>query len=198
MSFEHNNSWDNFEKVVNSEPPIKDGWNQIIDFHKNLKEKSYWTHLKTLDLETEQEEIKDWLESLVTEEPFDKNIVAFWIGINKFMDNSEKEIYAIYLVGCESYDKEDIEWATEPTYLPENRYFISGILNEIDKKIKADADDYSILDWILPLAYSSLTFTDLINNKLDSSKFLKYQDKIFVTTGHDGGDYLSLKAIGEK
>lgn len=198
MSFEHSNSWDNFEKVVNSGLSIRDGWNQIIDFHKNIKEKTYWTDLKTLDFETEQKQIKNWLESLVTDEPFDKTIISFWVGVNKFLDDSENETYAIYLAGCESYDKENIEWATEPTYLPENRYFISEILNEIDKKIKTDKEDYSILDWILPLAYSALTFNDLIKNKLDNSKFLKFRDKIFVATGHDGGDYLNLNTIGEK
>lgn len=186
------------EKTLNAELSITDGWNQVIDFHKNIKEKSYWTDLKQLDFETEQNELKDWLESLATDEPFGKEIIAFWIGINKFLDDSGDETYAIYLVGCESYDKEDIEWATEPTYLPEDRYFISGLLNEIDNKIRTDKDDYSILDWILPLAYSSLTINDLIENKLDSSKFLKYQDKILVTTGYDGGDFMNLKSIVKK
>lgn len=134
----------------------------------------------------------------MADEPFEKNIVSFWIGINKFLDDSENEIYAIYLAGCESYNEEDAEWATEPTYLPENRYFISGILTEMDKKIKESEEDYSILDWILPLAYSSLTLNDLIKNKLDNSKFLKHQSQIFVTTGHDGGDYINLNAIEKK
>lgn len=198
MNFEHSNSWDNFEKVVKSGTSIKDGWDQIIDFHKNIKEKNYWIDLKKLHLQAEQKEIKDWLESTVTEEPFDKNIVSFWIGINKFLDDAENEVYAIYLAGCESYDKEDAEWATEPTYLPESRYFISEVLNEIDKRIKEDKEDYSILDWILPLAYASLTLNDLIKNRLDISKFLKHRDKIFVTTGHDGGDYMNLNSIEKK
>src|SRR5687767_10350243 len=166
MSFDHNTSWDNFEKVANSNLSIRDGWNQIVDFHKDIKEKPYWADLKKLDLETEQKEIKDWLEATVKDEPFDKDIVSFWIGINKFLDDSENEVYAIYLAGCESYDEKDAEWATEPTYLPENRYFISEVLTEIDNKIKHDKKDYSILDWILPLAYSSLTLNDIIKNKL--------------------------------
>lgn len=198
MNFEHNNSWDNFESVLKSRPSVKDGWHQIIDFHRNIKEKPYWDSLKQLGLQAEQKEIKDWLESTVTDEPFDKNIVSFWIGINKFLDDAENEVYAFYLAGCESYDIEDAEWATEPTYLPENRYFISEVLNEIDKLIKNDKEDFSILDWILPLAYCSLTLNDLINNKLDKSKFLKHQDKLFVTTGHDGGDYMNLNNIEPK
>ncbi|NOS93203.1 MAG: hypothetical protein HOP30_14885 [Cyclobacteriaceae bacterium] len=196
MSFEHNKSWDNFEKVVNSGVSIKDGWRQIIDFHKRIKKKSYWKDLETLDLEVEQQEIKNWLEALVTEEPFDKEIISFWIGICKFLDNEEREFYVIYLVGCKSYDNDDIEWASDPAYLPKKRYFVSKSLNEIDEKIKPDSDDYSFLDWILPLAYTSLALNDLIKNKLDHSKFLKYQDKIFVTTGHDSGDYLNINAIG--
>jgi hypothetical protein len=198
MNFEHDTSWDNLENVVESGPSIKHGWAQIIDFHESIKDKSYWRDLKNLDIQAEQKQIQDWLESIVTEEPFDKSIVAFWIGINKFLDDAENEVYAIYLVGCDTYDEEDAEWATEPTYLPENRYFISGVLNEIDKRIKEDKQDYSILDWILPLAYCSLTLNDIIKSKLDISKFLKHRDTIFVTTGHDGGDYLNLSPIEKK
>jgi hypothetical protein len=198
MEFKHDQTWDNFEKVLSSQSTLKDGWNKIIDFHEKLKDKPYWTDLRNLDFESETLEIKDWIEELVQTEPFDKNVVAFWVGITKFVNDLDKESYAIYLVGCEHYDENDIEWATEPTYMPEQRYFIFETLNKIDNIIKGDKDDYSFLDWIFPLAYCALTLDNIIRNSLDVKLFLKYQDRIFVSTGHDSGDFINVTTIGQK
>jgi hypothetical protein len=198
MEFKHDQTWDTFEQVFNSHPTTKDGWNKLIDFHQKTKEKPFWTALRNLDFETEQLEIKNWLEELVQTEPIDKKIIAFWVGITKFVDDQDKESYTIYLVGCDNYDESDIEWATEPTYMPEERYFTFDTLNKIDEIIKADSDDYSFLDWILPLSYCALTLDNIIRNNLDSKLFLKYHDKIFVSTGHDSGDYKNVSAIGQK
>jgi hypothetical protein len=195
MSFDHNYSWDNFENVVRSTPSVREGWNHIIDFHQTMKKKSYWNELKALDVESEKKKIGEWLEALVTDEPFNEKVLAIWIGITKFVDEVENEVYVIYLTGCEAYDSEDIEWANEPTYIPENRYFASEVLTEMTRKISKEDDDYSLLDWILPLAYCTLMFNDLIVNALDKSKFLKHRDKIFVATGHDSGDYWNLNPI---
>jgi len=120
---------------------------------------------------------------------------ALWIGIVKLVDNN-KEVYAIYLTGSDSYDEDDIDWSTEPVYEPENRYVIVGVLNEIDEIIVNDNDgDYSFLDWILPLAYCALTFDDIISTKLNKKLFLNSKAKLFVSLGHDSGDYKDLSVI---
>ncbi len=195
MKFQHDKSWDNFESVFNLRLPIKDAWNKIIDFHEQTVPNSYWTSLRLLDIEAEQVEIKEWLEQLVTKSPIPDTVVALWLGITKLLED-EKEVYVIYLIGADSYEEEDIEWAMEPTYDPENKYGIPGVLNQIGEiTISGDKDDYEFLDWILPIAYCALTLDEIIRTKLNKNLFLKSRPKLFVTTGHDSGDYKELSPI---
>jgi len=198
MSFNHDQSWKKLNQLMKSGQTACDNWNQFIDFHKDIKPKRYWGALKKLPIEAEQQEIKEWLELAVTGKPLSKTIISFWIGINKFTDGkSDDPICAMYLSGCRGYSKDDIEWAVKPAYSPEYKFLASDVLDGIEKKIHTDKKDYSFLDWILPLAYCSLTLTETIK-KLDKKKFLNHQKKIFVTTGHDGGDFINLKAIGQR
>lgn len=195
MKFVHSKSWDNFETIFDSKLPIEQSWAKIISFHENVAPKPYWGKLKQLDIKSEQLDIQNWLEQLVTDSPIPENILALWIGIVKLVDNN-KEVNAIYLTGSGSYDEDDIDWATEPMYEPENRYVIVRVLNEIDEVIVNDNDgDYSFLDWILPLAYCAMTFDDIIRTKLNKKLFLNSNAKLFVSLGHDSGDYKGLSAI---
>ena len=146
-------------------------------------------------METEQLEIKEWFEQLVSDNPLPEKVISIWIGISKLLDGNDNEVNTIYVTGADSYDKDDIEWATEPTYEPENKYGGLDILNQIENIINKDSKNYSFLDWILPLAYCSLTIDEIIRTKLDPSIFLKSQKMLFVTTGHDSGDYMNLSPI---
>lgn len=195
MTFKHDKSWENLEIVLNSKLPIKDAWNGVIDFHEQTVPRNYWPLLKDLDVEAEQQEIKTWLEKILTDNPLPEQIVALWIGIVKLLDVNNKERYAIYLTGSDSYQEEDVEWAVEPTYEPEDRYKVLEILNQIDSVIKKDKDNYSFLDWILSLAYCSLTIDEIVRTKLKRNIFLKIQNNLSVVTGHDSGDYIQLSSI---
>jgi hypothetical protein len=199
MNFEHDSSWDKLTELIESGQTTKTSWNHFIDFHADIKAKPYWANLKILDFDEEQVEIKNWIESLATKNPLDNDIISIWIGINRFTTkHADEPFYAMYLVGSKDYNDNDIEWATDPKYLPDDRYFISKALNDIDEEIKEDKEDFSYLDWILPLAYNALTLTEIIDSKLDKEKFLKFQEQIFVATGHDSGDFVNLKPIEKK
>lgn len=195
MKFDRTASWDNFEETFDLKLPIDKSWEKIISFHEDAVPKPYWDALRRLNVEFEQIAIQKWLEQLVIKSPIPANVVALWIGIVKLMDK-EKEVYAIYLTGSDSYDEEDIDWATESTYEPSGRYLFIGILNEIDDIIVNDSSgDYSFLDWILPLAYCALTVDDIIRTKLNKTLFLTSRERLFVSLGHDSGDYKDLSAI---
>ncbi|WP_461640258.1 hypothetical protein [Labilibaculum euxinus] len=194
MEFQHDKSWDCLERIFTNKMTAKEAWNQFINFHEQMYPKSYWTDLRNLDIEDEQNDIISWIHQLVTDSPLPENVQAIWIGILRLEDNGN-EIPAIYMVGADTYNKNDIDWACEPSYMPENRYVLSGILKEIDDIIKTDDDNYEFLDWILPLTYCALTFDEIIRTRLDKKLFLSKKDKIFVATGHDSGDYLDLSNI---
>jgi len=197
MNYSEDKSWEHFESVFNAKLPIKEAWGRIIDFHEQLKPKKYWADLRQLEVEPEQEEIKEWMEDIVALSPIPKNIVALWVGITKIYDEEDKkEFYAIYLSGAKSYDQDYIDWTAKPTYKPDENYGILDVLNHMDEIIRKDKEDYSFLDWILPLAYCALTIDEIIRTKrLNKKHFLQACPKLFVTTGFDDGDFVNLTAI---
>jgi len=194
MEFQHDKSWKTLKSIFELKLSAKEAWNMFIDFHEQTNPKIYWSNLKDIDIETEQVEITEWIEQLITNNPIPKETVAIWIGLLKLADN-EIEVPTIYLVGADTYDAEDIDWACEPTYLPENRYGQPALLKEIDEIAKSDEDNYEFLDWILPLAYSTFTIEEILRTKLNKRLFLKYHDRINVAVGHDSGDYMDLSCI---
>jgi hypothetical protein len=190
MKFSHDKSWDFLEETLNKNLTIVESWERILEFHAKFKKKKYWTKLSNLSIETEQSELTEWLESIQIDSPIPNEIVAFWIGITKLWDEeNEKEVCTIYLIGAKTYEKDDIEWAVNCDFEPENKYFISDVLNFINDEIEEDEEDYSFLDWILPLSYCCLTFKEIINQKLDRSKFIQSFD---MSVGFDDGDYISI------
>mgnify|MGYP001767399758 CR=1 FL=1 len=194
MDFNHDSSWDNLLEVFNLKLSITDSWNKIINFHEKIIWKPYWNDLRQLEFVSEQNEIKEWLEHFVKNSDLPPSVLALWIGILK-MEYNGKLSPTIYIVGSDTYIKNSNEWASQPIYVPDNRYAIPGILGQIDDIVKADNKNYEFFDWILPLAYCALTFDDIIRTKLDTNLFLKSRNKIHVVTGHDSGDYLELSCI---
>ena len=140
MEFQHDKSWETLKSIYELKLSAKEAWNKFIEFHEQTNPKTYWKNLKNIDIETEQNEIKEWIEELIENNPLPKATVALWIGLLKLEDN-EMEVPTIYLVGADTYDAEDIEWACEPTYLPENRYGQPALLKEIDEISKTDEED---------------------------------------------------------
>jgi len=195
LEFQHNKSWDSLTTILASKLTARDGWNKFIIVHEETVLKSYWTDLKQIDIETEQNDIVNWLNKLVTDDPIPENIVAFWIGILKFAGENDKEIPTIYFAGADNYDKDDIDWASDLSYLPENRYVQPGVLQQIDNIARTDKENYEFFDWILPIAYCAFVFDEIVRTKIDINLFLKQKDKLFITVGHDSGDYIDLTPI---
>jgi hypothetical protein len=201
----HDKAWENLETVLNSKLAINDSWNKIIDLESDLVPADYWAQLRTLNVQADQDNILKQLERVVTDSPMPENIIALWIGIIKLWDEKEsKEYYSIYLAGSDSYDVEDADWAVDLAYFPPNCYISSEVLNSVDHIIAVDRDNYSFLDWILPITYTALTVSDIIERRLNKSLFLKYKkglfftkskESLFVTVGYDDGDFISIQSI---
>ncbi|MEI6575851.1 MAG: hypothetical protein WCO63_06705 [Bacteroidota bacterium] len=198
MEFNHDNSWEKLESLLAAKLPIAETWIQIIDFHESIKPKLYWKVLRQLNTQAEQKDIVRWVEQILTDKALPKSIVALWIGISKIWDEeTEREYYAICLRGSDNYDAEDVDWADEPRYDPENNFGIVGVLTEFNELIREDdPDDVDFLDWILPLAYCALTFDEIIRSKqLDSSLYSKAKNGLFVSVGFEEGDHIDISKI---
>ena len=193
----YDKSWEAFENIFNEKLGIKESWNKIIDFHEALKPATYWSLLKALDVESEQLDIKDWMEQIAENSPVPKSAIALWIGITKLWDEeTQTEYYAVYLNGSKKYDAEDIDWAATPSYEPEENYGIVNVLTKVSELISGDKDNNALLDWILPLSYCVFTIDEIIReNQLNSQLFLRGRKQLFVTVGYEEGDSVNISPI---
>ncbi len=197
MEYSYDKSWDAFEEILSAKLGIKESWNKIIDFHEAIKPKSYWSALRELDVEAEQDDIRDWMEQIVENSPIPNSTQALWIGITQLHDEeTQKDYYAIYLTGSKNYDPEDIDWAVNPTYEPEENYGIVQVLTNLTSIISDDQEDFSYLDWMLPISYIAFSLDEIIRtNSLDKKLFLKKKNILHVTTGYDEGDFINITPI---
>ena len=195
MDFQHDKSWESLTAILNNKMRAVDAWTEFILVHEKNIPKPYWSQLKQLDIQAKQVHIVDWISNIVTKEPLPASIVAIWIGLFKSPDSNENEIPTIYFGGADNYEKDDSDWACDLKYLPKNRYAQPELLQEIDRIAKTDQECYEFLDWILPLSYCAFTFDEIARTKLDKNLFLKHRSKLFITVGHDSGDYIDLTPI---
>lgn len=194
MKFNHEESWEWFESILQSKLSAKEAWSTLIDYHEKIAPQVNWNTLKNIDVESEQIQIKDWFEQLVISNPIPEKTVALWIGLFK-VEYENTEIPTIYVVGADTFNNDDIEWACDPTYVPENRYAQPTLLKELDDAIKTDEEHYKFLDWILPLACTAFIIDEIIHSAIRKSVFLDNRNKMFVTVGHDSGDYINVSCI---
>ena len=198
-NFDHAREY--LETTLSDRLPLKEAWRRIVDFHALRSAKDYWPQIRAEDIEAERDAVLGWWQKLLQKEPPPQEVCAVWVGLFKFIDETHREeTYAMYLVGCDLYDADDIEWATDPVYLPKGRYFIPAGLNRIGALLQLherdDHDTFCLLDWILPLAWCALLLDDLTRNRLiDSGLFQSTGDRVFLSTGFDDGDYLALTPI---
>jgi|GEM_PF-2589910 len=198
MTYDHTESWQKLQELLAAKLPIAEAWKSIIDFHAAIKPKPYWETIRHLKVEDEQKDIIGWMEQILSDSPLHKSILALWIGLSRIWDEeSEKEYYAIYLQGADKYDPEDIDWADEPRYDPENNYGLVGILTEVNDLIKEDEQaDYEFLDAVLPLCYCALSFDEIIRNKqLDPSLFSRARQGLYITVGFEEGHHVDISRI---
>jgi hypothetical protein len=196
MSFSHDTSWEIFENILAKQLPTIESWNKFIDEHERDNPAPYWDKLRELHSSKEQDEIAEWLNNLVGVNSIPETVQALWVGIAMLWDEeNEKEFYAYYIQGADNFEENEIEWATDPIYDPEGKYFVPEVLNQLRAAIKKESEDFEFLDWILPIAYSSFLFDEIIREKLSKEPFLKHRNKLFVSIGFEGGDFKELTPI---
>ncbi len=201
MKFEHEKTWECLKTILASKLTAKDAWSQLIDFHEQIAEKPYWTALRQLDIDKEQNDMLGWLHRLVTASPVPKNVNALWVNfyqldVTEFgLENSNSMVPFIEIVGTDQYRNEDIEWTENPIYSPCDAQPQPPLLLEIENIIRTDPDNYEFLNWILPLAYMAFTLDEIIRKRLKKKHFLVGKDKLFVAVGYSSKDYIEISII---
>jgi hypothetical protein len=186
-------SWDDFKDIFNQKLPLAQAWGKMIDSLEAFKPKPYWITLRNIDIEAGRKAIKEWVELTFVEDAITVDTKSLWVGIGEYVDKNDTKLYGLYLIGYDVEDPDDLD-GDDPTFLPEENLMIPADLVIIEQTTKQD-EDYSFLDWMLPLVYCSLVLDDIIRGDLDKQNILKVNSKIPVAVGYDGGDFMKLSTI---
>lgn len=196
MEFSYEGSWTALEEILGKREGIAASWEALIDFHAQIKPAAYWSALRNVDFTEERAEMADWLHELAETYPLPDSVQALWIGIVQFYDEEQRRtIYAYHVLGADAYDPQDAEWATEPSWQPELGHFVPDSLKMLNSALAEAKEDFSFLDWLLPVAASAFVFDNIIQTQLDHSKFRVATTPLPVTIGYDNGDFISLSPI---
>jgi hypothetical protein len=114
-----------------------------------------------------------WIERINQSDEIPANLCAFNFGLFE----SEKG-YLMYLIGAESYDETDDDWAVEENFAPTEKYFELGV-DTSDKRWQE----------IEELAASLLS--EFIKSETFQQSFLSKAE--FITVGFDDGDLTRVK-----
>ncbi len=67
--------------VLTSHATVADGMAQLIDFCADQESWRGWSALLELNFAADEERLKRWLQGVLTKEPPQKSIKAFWFGL---------------------------------------------------------------------------------------------------------------------
>ena len=116
-----------------------------------------------------KKQIEDWLLELSHNEVIPENIVALNFGIFESENG-----YCVYLIGSESYDVDDDDWACDVDYEPVDKYLnIEGVdvdpdkfLNEVITILLDIISLEKVSAWLLRTKYITVGFDDGVLEKI--------------------------------
>ena len=103
-----------------------------------------------------KKQIEDWLLELSHNEVIPENIVALNFGIFESENG-----YCVYLIGSESYDVDDDDWACDVDYEPVDKY-----LNEVITILLDIISLEKVSAWLLHTKYITVGFDDGVLEKI--------------------------------
>jgi hypothetical protein len=196
MSFDFVKAADHTEQIVRSATSMSLGMSQLLEYCEVNLPNAIWEKLGQLDFEGETTKLHAWLEKVLSSEPPLQEINAFWFGLFNPIRNGETSC-DVYLSGSTKFDAEDEtnDWATwdDNSYLPEERYAHSHVLNEIYRQV-SETEVAAEGEYILCLGFAALAVRQIVKS-LHPELLLGKREKRDIAVGFDSGDFILLEGI---
>jgi len=192
MEFDISQAAQRVKEIVHSSTSTRQGLTALLDYCAKLAPNPVWAKIAKLDIDADQQGLRDWLVPLLTTSPPDQSIVAYYVGLFETALD-DRETLLLYLSGSTHFDPADAygDWTGDPAYFPEDRYALSAVLDQIYQLlVKADtAGEPGI--YVLGLGYPCLVMRDLLA-QLDPKLTLGARKSRVVAVGFDEGDLIIL------
>jgi hypothetical protein len=183
---------DTVAAVLSSKVDVDDGMSLLIDYCAEQEPWRGWNVLRKLEFDSDQLNLKRWLDELLTQEPPPDYVKAFWFGLFNLVIHG-KSTCGLYAAGTKTFDRkdEDFEWACNPVWFPDGRYAKSRILDAIYQRVNKAKDAVSSYQYVLCLGYAGLVLNQLATT-LPLSKWLGEKSSRALAIGFDAGTGILL------
>jgi hypothetical protein len=183
---------DTVAAVLSSEVDVDDGMSLLIDYCAEQEPWRGWNVLCKLEFDSDQLNLKQWLDELLTQEPPPDYVKAFWFGLFNPVING-KSTCGLYAAGMKTFDRkdEDFEWACNPAWFPDGRYAKSKILDTIYQRVNKAKEPVSSYQYVLCLGYAGLVLNQLATT-LPLSQWLGKKSSRSLAIGYDAGGGIFL------
>ena len=119
-------------------------------------------------------QFNEWLDKLNKTEQADNSIIAFNFGLFE-----THEGFTMYLIGSETFDPDDDDWAVNVDFEPKDKYLT------FEKSL------IKTKEWKEIQKISTKLITDYVNSEKFKESILK--NATAITTGFDDGDLTRIK-----
>ncbi len=189
-------SHDEVVAVLASGATVADGMARLIDFCADQETWRGWSALRKLVFAADENRLERWLQGVLTKDPPQKSINAFWFGLfNPIVE--DKATCGMYVAGSKDFDAADetFDWACGPDYFPNGRYADSKVLDEIYRKVdKAEGSVSEYGEYVLCLGFGGLIINTLAD-RIGPEIWLGNSKARAVAIGFDSGDGILLGSI---
>jgi hypothetical protein len=148
-----------------------------------------WDEFANLDWRLDARQARDWLGSLLRNEPSEPTITGFWFGLFNPIVNGQPTS-DFYIAGSTHYPSDD--WISDHDWEPTGRYAHSPAQAEMHRLAATEGSEVlAVVDYVLTFAHAAATVNDLIA-ETESHLLLGGAQRRGIAVGHDSGDALFL------
>jgi len=187
------------ECLLASECGVSAGMASLLDLCAERVPDEVWSAVGEISFETDAANLQRWLERVLALEPPPDRIEAFWFGLFDAEIGDGRETCVLYLSGAARFDPggDSADWAcqTPDSYLPEERYAESAVLDRIHQAVQG-SKVASFAEWVLCLGYASLVVQRMCQT-IDPGLLLRRRASRAVAVGWDDGDWIVLGVMDQ-
>lgn len=198
MELQENLEWEELETFIthfNDTTDLETGKKSIIEFLSKNSPNFDTEFLNNLEISDFKKELLDWVSVPLTTETPNPSIKSLYFGLfttpDKELTGQLDEIKVLYVAGSSVSPLDDPDdWAVEPEYLPEARYFVPNEFEQIELELKK----YKNTSEVEQIIYNGLINLVLVNCKSELKTLLK-ERSLHIGSGFDEGDAFYLGKI---
>lgn len=196
-NFSYKEGLEQIRTVLCSGIGVREGVMRLVDYCARIAPGEVWDVFRGLQFEEDVEQLTAWLGEVLSTEPPDEHIKAFWFGLFNPIAADGRATCGLYVSGSMEFDPDDTsgDWACwdDESYLPEGRYAKSNVLHTVYRM--TEKTEWSrVGESVVCLGYAGLAVREICK-RVPPDLLRGGRDSRAVVVGFDWGDFVLLGSI---